>query len=457
MSRSLALAAMCTGFFVVILDTTIVNVALPAIGRDLGGGTSDLQWIVAAYTLVFAALLLNGGALSDRLGPRRVFLGGLLAFALASALCAIAPSLGVLIAGRALQGAAGAVMVPSSLSLIAHTFPEPPARARAFGIWIGASAGASAVGPVLGGLLVAGPGWRAIFLVNLPVALVGTTLAVRHVSPPPRAPGRGLDLPGQVLAVVFLFGLTAALIEVGARGWGSPWVVAPLLAGAVGAALFIAVESRSRSPMVPVRLFRSARFSSASVIGALVNLGYYGQIFVLSLYFQDIHGYSALVTGLAFLPLTGATFFLAFAAGRLTARLGPALPMALGLGIGLAGFLALLVVEEGSSYWVLVPGLTLLSLGAMIPAPLSMVMVSSAPDEQSGIVSGILNASRQVGGAFGVAVFGSLVAGGSFVSGMRQALLVAAVAYGASLALTLRFLRMASRAEAVTAPAMPSD
>ncbi len=448
---------MCMGFFMVILDTTIVNVALPDIGRAVGGATSDLQWIVNAYTLAFAALLLNGGALSDRLGPRRVFVAGMAAFAGASVLCAVAPSLGVLIGGRVLQGTAAAVMVPSSLSLIAHTFPEPQARARAFGIWIGAAAAAAAAGPLIGGLLVAGPGWRAIFLVNVPFAVVGALLCLRYVSPPARAPGRGLDVAGQVLAVVFLFSLTAALIEAGQRGWGSPGVLALMAVGVVGAAVFVAVERRGRSPMVPVDLFRSSRFSAAAVIGALVNLGYYGQIFVLSLYFQELHGYSALATGLAFLPLTGATFFLAASAGWLTARYGPALPMAIGLGLGAAGFLALLVAGQDTPYGALVPGLILVSLGALVPAPLSVAMVSSAPDDQSGIVSGILNASRQVGGAFGVAVFGSLLAGGSFIHGMHASLWLSAASFAVSLVLTLAFLRAPQRARPASAAPSPAD
>jgi DHA2 family methylenomycin A resistance protein-like MFS transporter len=451
---ALALAATCTGFFMVLLDTTIVNVALPAIGRDVGGSTSDLQWVVNAYTLAFAAFLLSGGALSDRLGARRVFVGGLAAFGLASILCSLAPGLGLLVAGRALQGAAAAVMVPSSLSLIAHTFREPRARARAIGIWIGSSGIAGAGGPLLGGVLVDGPGWRAIFWINVPIAAAGAVLALRTVPSAPRTPGRRLDLTGQALAVVFLLAITAGLIESGQRGWSSGWVWGLLAIGAAGVGAFVVVERREPHPAVPIGLFASGRFSATMVIGALINLGFYGELFVLSLYFQEVHGYSALETGLAFLPLFSTTFVLSWLAGHMTGRRGPVIPMSVGLGVGLTGFLLLLPIGAHTSYWALIPGLLLVSSGALIPAPLSAAAIASAPDAQSGVVSGILNASRQMGSAFGIAVLGSLVARGEFITGMREAFLVSCGAYALALALTLVYLRerAPSSASAVTVP-----
>ncbi len=333
----LALAAICVGFFLVLLDTTILNVALPQIGRDLNASTSGLQWVVNAYTIAFAALLLSGGALSDRLGTLRIYVLGMAGFGVASLLCAAAPALGLLIAGRALQGLAAAAMVPSSLSLIAHTFPEPRERARAVGIWIGSSGLAAALGPILGGILVEYVDWRAVFVINLPVVIAGILVARRHVPAVPKGPGRALDLPGQALAIVFLTSLTAALIETGDHGWSSPWVWGTLAVAAMSLVALLAVERRHRDPVVPIALFRNPRFAAGNTIGALVNLGYYGQLFVLSLYFQDVLGYSPLRAGLAFLPLFASTFFISWAAGRMTARWGPARPMAIGLLVGLIG------------------------------------------------------------------------------------------------------------------------
>jgi DHA2 family methylenomycin A resistance protein-like MFS transporter len=452
----LALAAICTGFFLVLLDTTILNVALPAIGRDFGVGTGDLQWVVNAYTIAFGALLLSGGALSDRLGTLRVYAWGLGAFAVASLLAALAPALGLLVAARALQGVAAAVMVPSSLSLIAHTFPEPRARARAVGIWIGSSGIAASAGPLLGGVLVDWVGWRAVFVVNLPVTIAGMVIGARVIPPVPRGPGRPLDLTGQLLAVVVLVGLSAGFIESGEHAWASPWVWTPLAVGVVSAGLFLMAERRHHDPVLPLALFRGSRFSAANAVGALVNLGYYGQLFVLALYFQEVLGLSPLEAGLAFLPLFGSTFVLSWLAGRMTARSGPARPMAIGLAVGLVGFLLLLPAGADTHYWQMIPALLLVSLGAFIPAPLSVAVIASAPNEQSGTVSGVLNAMRQTGGAIGVAILGSLVASGGFVAGMHEALAVSVATSVISLVLTLAYLRERPRrapGEAVSAPA----
>ena len=436
-----------------LLDTTILNIALPAIGRDLGGGTGDLQWVVTAYRIAFGSLLLSGGALSDRLGTLRVYTWGLAGFGVASLLCAVAPVLGLLIAGRALQGVAAAVMVPSSLSLIAHTFPEPRERARAVGIWIGSSGIAACAGPLVGGILIDALDWRAVFVVNVPVVVAGVLVTRRVVPAVPRGPGRALDLTGQLLAVVVLVALSAGFIESGEHPWGSPWVWVPLAVGLATAVMFVLVERRHHDPVMPIALFRGARFSAANGIGALVNLGFYGQLFVLSLYFQEVLGLTPLEAGLAFLPLFGSTFVVSWAAGRMTGRTGPARPMAIGLAVGLVGFLLLLPAGEGTSYWQLVPGLLLVSMGAFVPAPLSVAVIASAPDEQSGVVSGVLNAMRQTGGAIGVAILGSLVASGAFVDGMHRALLVSSASYVIALALTLAYLRERPRPSPRSAPA----
>ena len=451
----LALAAICVGFFLVLLDLTILNVALPEVGHDFDAATSDLQWVVNAYTIAFAALLLSGGALSDRLGTLRVYCAAMAAFGVASLLCALAPGIELLIAGRALQGLAAAAMVPSSLSLIAHTFPQPGERARAVGIWIGASGIAASLGPIVGGVLVEYFDWRAVFVVNVPVVIAGIVMARRYVPSVQAGVGRAIDLPGQLLAIVFLTGITGALIEGGEHAWASPWVWGPLAIAAVALVALLAVERRHRDPVVPLALFRNSGFAAGNAIGVLINLGYYGQLFVLSLYFQEVLDYSPLQAGLAFLPLFGGTFFISWGAGRMTARWGPVRPMVIGLVIGLVGLLLLLPADAGVSYWALVPGLVLVSAGALIPAPLSVAVIAAAPREQSGVVSGVLNAMRQTGGALGVAILGSLIAANTFVDGMRWALVISAIAYGLALVLTL--LYMGTRGARVPLVAEPAS
>jgi MFS transporter, DHA2 family, methylenomycin A resistance protein len=295
-----SLAVICTGYFMVILDTTVTNVALPAIGRGLHGSVTGLQWVVDAYTLSFAALLLTGGALAERAGGRRVFAAGLVVFAAASAACGVAPSLGVLVAARLVQGAGAAVLVPSSLLLLQAAYPDQRARSRALGLW-GAIAGIGAAsGPIVGGLLVSAWSWRGVFFLNLPIALAG--LAALRYAPVTRPRPRAVDLGGQLLAVTALGTLTAALVEAGRLGWTSPLVLGGCFVSAVAWAAFVAVEHRGADPMLPLRLFGEREFRSGTVVGVLINLGFYGQLFVMSLYFQDIRGFSALQTGLALLP-----------------------------------------------------------------------------------------------------------------------------------------------------------
>jgi DHA2 family methylenomycin A resistance protein-like MFS transporter len=448
-ARSLALAVACLGFFVVILDATVVNVALPAMGRALGGGTSGLQWVVDAYTLVLAALLLTAGVLGDRLGARRVFAAGLLVFTVASALCAAAPGMGALIAARVLQGAGAALALPTSLSLIAHAFPDGGQRARAIGLWVGCGGVAVAAGPPLGGLLVEGLGWRAVFLVNVPIGLAGSAVALRWVPSPPRAAGRSVDVPGQVLAIASLFALTFGVIEAGSQGWSSPLVAGSLAAAGLGAAAFLGVERRVADPMLPLPVLTAPGVMASTAVGVLVNLSFYGQVFVFSLYFQDVRGESALVAGAAFLPLTAAIPFVSALSGRVTARLGPLVPLAVGLVFGVVGFLGMVAAGESPPYVLLVPGFLLTSLASMVPAPLTAVAVGAVPVDRSGLASGILNAGRQVGGALGVAIFGTLVGGADrFADGMRLSLLAAAGALALGLLIVLAGVPRSRREEA---------
>ena len=426
----LPLLAVSLGYFMVILDATVVNVALPSLGRDLGGGVSELQWVVDGYTLVFAGLLLSGGSLGDILGGRRVFEGGLWLFTLASGACALAPSVPTLVAARLLQGLGAALLVPSSLALLRAAYPDPAERARAVGVW-GAVAGvAAASGPIVGGGLVAAFDWRAVFFVNVPIGLVALLLAARHLPPRAEAASTGLDPAGQLTGVLALSLLVFGLIEGGDHGWSSAPAIVPLALFPFALAAFIAVEVRASRPMLPLALFRSHTFSGSSFVGLAINLGFYGQLFVISLYFQHVRGYSALLTGLALLPMGVFVALSSALSGKVTGRIGPRRPMLIGLTIAGIGFLGLIAAGAHTSYAVLVGPLVAIGFGMAFTMPAATAaIIEAAPADRAGIASGVLNASRQAGGAIGVALLGTLVESGPFVSGLHVAMAVAAGAF----------------------------
>ncbi len=349
-----ALVAVCLGYFMVILDTTIVNVALPALRADLGAGLRGLQWVVDGYLLMFAALLLSGGTLADLLGARRVFQVGLALFVVSSVACGVAANLGVLVTGRVVQGVGAALCVPASLALLHAAYPAASDRARAIGMWGGIAGLAAASGPILGGLLVAAGTWRLVFFVNVPIGLAAMSLAQRHV-PAPAPRQRALDLPGQATGVVALAALTFALIEGGSGVVTVPVVVAAGISAAAVAA-FLAIERASAAPMLPLRMFRNATFSSGNAVGLLINLGFYGELFVINLYFQQVRHDSALVTGLALLPQMGVVAAASALSGRVTSRAGTPRPtMLVGLLAGAAGLLGLVVAGSHSAYPLLIP------------------------------------------------------------------------------------------------------
>ncbi len=414
----------------VIVDATIVNVALPAIGHELGGGVSGLQWVIDAYTVVFAGLLLSAGSIGDRLGARRVFDAGLALFTLASAGCALAPSISLLVAARLLQGLGAALLVPSSLALLRAAYSDTAERARAVGAW-GAIAGIGAAsGPVLGGVLVGLISWRAVFVVNVPLGLLALLLAARHLPRAGDRTGTGFDPPGQVLGIVALTLLTFGLIESGSRGFGSPIVLVPLIACLPVAAAFILTERHAREPMLPLSLFESRTFSGASVVGLLINLGFYGQLFALSLYFQHFRGFSAVDTGLALLPEGIFVALSSALSGRVTARTGSRRPMLAGLCCGALGFAGLVLAGRATSYGVLVAPLIAVGFGMAFTMPAATAAtIEAAPAERAGIASGVLNASRQTGGAIGVALLGTLISSRAFVSGLHAAMAVSAGAF----------------------------
>jgi DHA2 family methylenomycin A resistance protein-like MFS transporter len=428
-AKTLTLAAMSLGYGVVQLDVTIVNTAISSIGKSLGGGVSELQWIVSTYTIAFAALILTAGALGDRIGAKRVFMAGFGLFTAASLGCALAPTATILIAARAIQGIGAAILVPNSLALLNHAYPEEKERGRAIGIWAAGASLALTAGPLAGGSLTALVGWRSIFLVNLPIGLAGLWLTWRYATETTRSPHRALDLVGQVVAIGALGCLAGGLIEGGVRGWSNPWVLAGFTGFVVLAGLFVFQERRARQPMLPLSLFKHRLFALTSAIGLLVNVAFYGLIFVLSLYFQQINGLSAFATGVAFLPMMGAVLPVNLLAARATERFGAPAIIASGAAMAAVGCVALLGIDRGTSYWAICAQLMLIGagLGLLVP-PLTSALLGSVEKKRSGIAAGVLNATRQTGSVLGVALFGSLVAKtGAFIHGTRASLIISAM------------------------------
>jgi len=405
------LVAMSLGFAVVQLDVSVVNVAIRPIGDALGGGVAGLQWIVNAYTIAFAAFILSAGALGDRAGARRVFVAGFALFTAASVACGLAPSLGVLIGARAVQGVGAAILVPCSLILLNHAFPEADARARAVGLWAAGASVALSGGPLVGGVLIAALGWRAIFFINLPLGAAGIWLALRAARETPRAEDRGVDLPGQTAAVVTLAALAAATIAGGRSGWPEPGVLAGYALAVVAFAAFLLTEARTRRPMLPLGLFRDRTFSAAAAIGLVLNIAFYGLIFVLSLFFQRDQGLSALETGLAFAPMTGVVLLTNIAAGRIARVTGPRRVILVGAVLAALACAALLGVGAGTSYGAMLVPLVVLggAVGLIVPL-MTSELLGSVDRSRSGVASGTLNTMRQTGSVIGVALFGSVVA-----------------------------------------------
>src|SRR5579875_323032 len=451
--RSRTFAAVCLGFFAVILDTTIVNVALPAIGSSFRTTTTNLQWVVNGYNIVFAALLLTCGALSDRRGGKRAFGYGTAVFVAGSLVCGFAPAFPVLVSGRVIQGLGAALLMPASLTLIAHAYPEPAKRTRAIAAWAACAGAATATGPVLGGILVDWIGWRAIFLVNLVVGVIAIALLARHAAETATT-YRGIDLPGQILGIITLAALAFGLTESGPHGWGSPVTACSLGAALVAMALFAAAERRAASPMLPPGLLSHRSFSAANGVGLRLNFGIYGQVFVLSLYFQQLRHYSALATGLMLLPFAGVTMIGPPVTGRLTTRLGPRTVMITGQLLAAAGTAILALAGPHTGYQQLVPGLFLLGCGfaATMPSLTAAVMLA-APRQHTGIASGVLNAARQVGGVLGIALLGSFIASTArFTAGMHTALMIVTAAFLAGAGLAALCARRNQRAPAPAEP-----
>jgi EmrB/QacA subfamily drug resistance transporter len=442
------LAAVSFGLFMIMLDNTVVNVALPSIQRDLEVGLSELQWIVTGYALTFAALMLIGGKVADAYGRRLIFVVGIAVFTLASLWCGLATSGDMLIAARVVQGAGAALMNPATLSIIAATFPARQ-RGTAIGIWAGVSALALAIGPLVGGLITQHLHWSWIFFVNVPVGILGIAASFVFIDESRDETHERLDLPGLATSGVGLFALTYALIEANTYGWASPRIVGAFAVAAVSLLAFFLLERHQRMPMLPLELFRNRTYTGANIVVLLVALAMFGVFFFVSLYMQQVLGYSAVQTGAAFLPMTVLIILVAPIAGRTSDRIGSRSLMTVGMLLIAVQLLYFSTLDEGATFWSLLPAFLVGGVGmALTMTPSAAAATRSVPVDKAGVGSAVLNAARQVGGSMGIAIMGAIVAhqagGGrplgqeltaaqeaafkaAFVDGFQSALLVAAV------------------------------
>jgi EmrB/QacA subfamily drug resistance transporter len=403
---------MCSALFMVMFDNTFVNVALPSIQKDFDASLSALEWTINAYTLTFAVLLVTGGRLGDLFGRRRIFLYGVVLFALSSATIALAPTDGWLVASRAVQGVGAALMMPGSLSILTNAFP-PAERGKAIGTWAGVSALALAIGPLVGGYLTEEVSWRAIFLLNLPVAagaLVMTLFAAEESRD--ETAERKVDIPGIVALTVSLASLVLALVEGNSWGWGSAGVIGLLVLSVAAGVAFVAIERRARVPIVDFAFFKARSFVGANIVAFTVSFAMFAMFFFIALYMQNVLGYSPLEAGVRFLPSTLVVMVTGPIAGRLADRLGARPLMVGGLLITSVALFLQSRIHVGSGYETLWPGFVLMGLGlGLIMSPMSMAAMNSVDRSKAGVASGTLSMFRMVGGTFGVAALGALVAG----------------------------------------------
>ncbi|WP_424532901.1 DHA2 family efflux MFS transporter permease subunit [Sphaerisporangium viridialbum] len=421
----------CAGQFMVLLDNTIVGAALPDMQQRLHTDMAGLQWIVDAYVLLVAMLLLSGGVFADRFGRKRVFLAGVAVFTIASVLCAVAPSIGWLITGRVLQGIGAAALSPASLALLAAAYPVPQERIKAIGLWAGFSGMGLAAGPLAGGILVDAFGWPAIFLVNVPIGAVLLLAGLRILSESRNPGAPAIDIPGTVLSVLGVGALTYGLIEGGSRGWTSPVILGSFAAGLVLLAAFVVVEGRVSTPMLPLRLFRQRLFTVSNTAMVVVGFALMGSSFFFSQFFVYVQGTSILVAGLQTLPVSLGMVIVSPFAGRLAAKHGFRIVVSIGLALAGLGLLALGFVHADTGYGNVWWRLAVVGIGfALTMSPLTGAAIQAVSPQEGGLASGISSTTRQIGAVLGVAVLGAIVhtresGGASFESGLNSAFLAA--------------------------------
>jgi EmrB/QacA subfamily drug resistance transporter len=430
------LGAVAFGLFMIMLDNTVVNVALPSIQRDLGAKLSELEWIVTGYALSFAALILTGGKLADHVGRRRIFVVGLVVFSGSSLACALAPSAQFLIGARVVQGVGAALMNPATLSIISATFP-PRQRGAAIGIWAGVSASALAVGPLVGGLLTEHVGWSSIFYLNVPIGVIAIAASFLLIDESRDTSGDSrLDVPGLLTSGIGLFALTYGLVEADNYGWTSTRILGAFALAAVALVSFVILESRQRRAMLDLGLFRSGTFTGANAAVLMTVLAMFGVLFFFfSLYMQNILGYSPLRAGAAFLPMTVLVVAVAPIAGKLSDRLGSRWLLTLGMTLVAAQLLYLSRVGVHESYVSLLPAMVAGGIGmACVMSPATAAALSGVPVDKAGVGSAVINTSRQLGGSIGIALIGAILAHEvgtrtgpeAFVHGLSVAFVVAA-------------------------------
>ncbi len=403
-------AALCLGYFAIILDGSVLNVAVPAIRAGFGGSLAGAQWVLNAYTLTLAGLLLTAGALGDRIGLRRMFLVGASVFTAASAACAAAPSILVLIAARVVQGLGAAALLPATLALIPYLFRDRAGRTRAAVVWVGIGAGAVAVGPLIGGLLIDAFGWRSVFLINLPIGVVSVLIGRVSISETPRR-ARRVDRFGQATAVIAMALVTAGVIRGGESGWRSPITIGLLLTGLLVGAAFWHTERHIREPMLPPMFFANRVRTVAVISASLMGFLFYGTLFLMSLYFQQLRGWSAGSTGVALLPLTVGTLagpFLLYP--RLSRRFGHPVLLVAGFACCALGVAALAPTDAHSAYAQVAAGLLLIGLASTVSfSALTSLLLASVTEGQAGLASGVQNTTRQAGALMSVSILGAVL------------------------------------------------
>jgi MFS transporter, DHA2 family, methylenomycin A resistance protein len=453
---SVGFAAICLGYFAIILDGSVLNVAVPAIRGGFHSSLEAAQWVLNAYTLTLAGLLLTAGALGDRIGLRRMFLIGVSVFTAASAACAAAPSILVLIAARVVQGVGAAALLPATLALIPYLFPEHAGRTRAAVVWVGIGAGAVALGPLVGGLLIDAFGWRSVFLINLPIGVVSVLIGRISISETPRHPRR-VDRFGQVSAVLAMGLVTAAVIRGGESGWGSPVTIGMFLAGLVVGAAFWIAERRVREPMLPPVFFADRVRTVAVVCASLMGFLFYGTLFLMSLYFQLLRGWSPGSTGVALLPLTVGTLVGPFVLyRRLSRRFGHPVLLVAGFACVALGVAVLAPTDAQSSYAQIGLGLLLIGLASTISfSALTSLLLANVAEDQSGLASGVQNTTRQAGALMAVSILGAILNAQAIGSRLGAAFAVLAVVV--ALAIAVSSLALSGRHPAAANIPSPSD